>query len=54
MKKALSCTAHLTDMAHRLVTLFEAGIEPQQNLIANALLLIRTANYAVSYPPYPV
>jgi cytochrome P450 len=72
-----------TEMLHQLVTLYGAGIEPQQNLIANALLLILTderfsgdvldgnltvrdaldevlyqdppmANYAVSYPPYPV
>ncbi len=73
----------MTEMVHQLVTLYGAGIEPQQNLIANALLLILTderfsgdvldgnltvrdaldevlyqdppmANYAVSYPPYPV
>jgi cytochrome P450 len=73
----------ITEMVHQLVTLYGAGIEPQQNLIANALLLILTderfsgdvldgnltvrdaldevlyqdppmANYAVSYPPYPV
>ena len=71
------------EMVHQLVTLYGAGIEPQQNLIANALLLILTderfsgdvldgnltvrdaldevlyqdppmANYAISYPPYPV
>ncbi|NUP51447.1 MAG: cytochrome P450 [Catenulispora sp.] len=73
----------LTEMVHQLATLYGAGIEPQQNLIANALLLILTderfsgdvldgnltvrdaldevlyqdppmANYAISYPPYPV
>ena len=72
-----------TEMVHQLVTLYGAGIEPQQNLIANALLLILSderfsgdvldgnltvrdaldevlyqdppmANYAISYPPYPV
>ncbi|GAA1991579.1 cytochrome P450 [Catenulispora subtropica] len=71
------------EMVHQLATLYGAGIEPQQNLIANALLLILTderfsgdvldgnltvrdaldevlyqdppmANYAISYPPYPV
>jgi cytochrome P450 len=73
----------LMEMVHQLATLYGAGIEPQQNLIANALLLILTddrfsgdvldgnltvrdaldevlyqdppmANYAISYPPYPV
>nr|WP_194910891.1 cytochrome P450 [Catenulispora rubra] len=73
----------IPEMVHQLATLYGAGIEPQQNLIANALLLILTddrfsgdvldgnltvrdaldevlyqdppmANYAISYPPYPV
>jgi cytochrome P450 len=73
----------LPEMVHQLATLYGAGIEPQQNLIANALLLILTddrfsgdildgnltvrdaldevlyqdppmANYALSFPPYPV
>jgi cytochrome P450 len=73
----------MTEMVHQLATLYGAGIEPQQNLIANSLLLILTderfsgdvldgnltvrdaleevlyqdppmANYAISYPPYPV
>jgi cytochrome P450 len=71
------------EMVHQLACIYGAGIEPQQNLIANALLLILTderfsgdvldgnltvrdaldevlyqdppmANYALSFPPYPV
>lgn len=71
------------EMVHQLACVYGAGIEPQQNLIANALLLILTderfsgdvldgnltvrdaldevlyqdppmANYALSFPPYPV
>ena len=73
----------VTEMVHQLACIYGAGIEPQQNLIANTLLLILTderfsgdvldgnlavrdaldevlyqdppmANYAISYPPYPV
>ncbi|MCX4095273.1 cytochrome P450 [Nocardia sp. alder85J] len=42
--RLLQHPAHLddTEMIHQLVTLYGAGIEPQQNLIVNTLLLILT------------